>query len=125
MLLLAALGLYAKTRIQFNKTYDVQVRSIAIPSDSASSEHGKHLTYVLCAECHGEDLGGISALIAIPNIAVISPPNITSGQGSVITTFTDVDWIRVLRHGVKPDGRSVFIMRSMDYQYLKSRIRRT
>ena len=118
LLLLAALGLYAKTSSQINKTYDVQVKSIIIPTDVDSIEHGKHLTDVLCAECHGEDLGGKSNWLAIPNIAVISPPNITSGQGSVTTDFSEEDWIRVLRHGIKPDGKSVFIMRSTDYQYL-------
>jgi mono/diheme cytochrome c family protein len=118
LLLLAVLGLYAKTRIQFSKTYDVQVESIVIPTGAESIQHGKHLTVILCRECHSDDLGGTPNWLVIPNIGVISPPNITSRQGSVITNFTDEDWIRVLRYGVKPDGKSVFVMRSMDYQYL-------
>ena len=58
LILLTALGLYAKTRIQFNKTYDVRVEKVILPMDSDSIEHGKHLGTVLCAECHGDDLGG-------------------------------------------------------------------
>jgi hypothetical protein len=98
LLLLVALALCAKTRIQFNKTYDVKVESIAIPVDSASLEHGKHLTYILCAECHGEDLGGKPNWLVLPNIGVISPPNLTSGKGSVTANFSDADWARLLRH---------------------------
>lgn len=118
VIILAALGLYTKTRVQFNKTYDVQVELIAIPTDAESIEHGKHLAFILCAECHGEDLGGTPNWISLPGLAVVSPPNLTSGQGSVTAEFTDEDWVRVLLHGVKPDGHSVFVMRSMDYQYL-------
>jgi mono/diheme cytochrome c family protein len=118
LILITALGLYAKTRIQFNKTYDVRVETVILPTDSDSIEHGKHLAAVLCAECHADDLGGTPNWLVLPNIAVIFPPNLTSGQGSVTTNFTDEDWVRVLRHGVKPDGSSVFIMPSMDFYYL-------
>jgi mono/diheme cytochrome c family protein len=118
LILLTTLVLYAKTRIQFNKTYDVRVEMVIIPTDSDSIEHGKHLAAVLCAECHGDDLGGTPNWMVLPNLAVISPPNLTLGQGGVTTNFTDEDWVRVLRHGLKPDGSSVFIMRSMDFYYL-------
>lgn len=118
LILLAALGLYAKTRIQFGKTYDVQVESIVIPTDTESIEHGKHLAFVLCAECHSADLGGTPNWINLPGLAVVSPPNLTPGKGSVTTGFSDEDWVRVLQHGVRPDGYSVFVMRSLDYQYL-------
>lgn len=118
LLLLAALGLYAKTRIQFNRTYDMQVEPVVIPTDAQSIAPGKHLAFILCAECHGEDLGGKPNWLVLPNIGVISPPNLTSGKGSVTANFSDEDWVRLLRHGVKPDGHSVFVMRSVDYQYL-------
>src|SRR5215207_4236357 len=118
VIILAALGLYTKTRVQFNKTYDVQVELIAIPTDAESIEHGKHLAFILCAECRGEDLGGTPNWISLPGLAVVSPPNLTSGQGSVTAEFTDEDWVGVRLHGVKPDGHSVFVMRSMDYQYI-------
>ena len=91
LILLAAVGLYAKTKMQLNKTYDVQVESVVIPTDTESIEHGKHLATVLCAECHGDDLGGMPNWIALPGLAVVSPPNLTAGQGSVTADFTDED----------------------------------
>jgi mono/diheme cytochrome c family protein len=87
LILLTALGLYAKTRIQFNKTYDVQVETVIIPADSDSIEHGKHLVAVLCAECHGDDLGGTPNWLVLPNIAVISPPNLTSAMMTLGTCW--------------------------------------
>lgn len=118
LLFVVMLGLYFKTKSQINKTYDVEVQAIVIPTDAESIEHGRHLTEFLCAECHGDDLSGIPDWVSIPNLATISTTNITSGQGSVTANFSDEDWVRVLRHGVKPDGRSVFVMPSETFQYL-------
>jgi len=72
----------------------------------------------LCAECHGDNLGDVPDWISIPNLASVSSPNITSGQGSVIANFSNENWVRVLRHGVKPDGHSVFVMPSEAFEYL-------
>lgn len=122
LLLLAAVGLYAKAMSEFNKTYEAQVRLVEIPTDAESIEHGRHLADFLCAECHGDDLGGKPVFIDLPGLATISTPNITSGQGGVVAGFTDEDWIRSLRHGIKKqDGRSSFLMRSMDYQYFSDK----
>ena len=118
LLLVVMLGLYFKTKSQLNKTYDVEVQEVVIPTDAESIEHGRHLTEVLCAECHGDDLSGIPDFVSVPNIASISTPNITPGKGSVTENFSVVDWVRVLRHGVKPDGHSVFLMPSETFQYL-------
>src|SRR5512138_45432 len=106
-ILLIVLGFYAKTRIEFNRIYDVKVETMVIPADANSIEHGKHLASVLCAECHGDDLGGTPNWKVLPGIATISPPNITMGKGSAIANFTDEDLVRILRHGVKPDGKSI------------------
>lgn len=116
--LLATLSLYIKTRAQFNKIYDIQVEAITIPTDETSIERGKHLAEYLCTECHGDDLGGTPDWIVLRGIAVISPPNLTAGKGSKTSNFKDQDWIRVLRHGIKPDGKSVFIMPSGGFYYL-------
>lgn len=118
LLLIVMLGLYFKSKAQFNKTYDVQVQSIAIATDAETIERGKHLAEFLCAECHGDNFGGTPNWLSIPNIATIAPPNLTSGEGSVTVNFADEDWIRVLRHGVKTNGKSIFVMPSETFQYL-------
>ncbi len=118
LILLVALGLYAKARLEFSQKYQVQVETVAVPTDAASIERGKHLAAFLCTECHGEDLGGDPTWLAIPGLVNGVTPNLTSGQGGLGGQFTDVDFVRVLRHGVKPDGTSVFVMPSTDFRYL-------
>jgi mono/diheme cytochrome c family protein len=45
-------------------------------------------------------------------------PNLTRGRGGIGATFTDTDWVRVLRHGVSPDGRKLAMMPSEAYTHM-------
>ena len=50
----------------------------------------------------------------IPRAALSArSPNIT--PGGVVAKYSDVDWVRAIRHGVRPDGRALFVMPSEDY----------
>lgn len=115
---LVALGLYAKSRLEFRTHYNVQVETITIPTDSASIARGQHLTVILCQECHGKDLGGTVGWIPPGPLGTGDVPNLTGGQGGLGAQFTNADFVRVLRHGVKPDGTSVFIMPANNFRYL-------
>jgi cytochrome c553 len=44
--------------------------------------------------------------------------NLTRGKGGVGGTYTDLDWERAIRHGVRPDGTSLLFMPSLEYQFL-------
>jgi mono/diheme cytochrome c family protein len=116
--LLVAAGLYTKSRLEFGSKYAVQVSSIHVPSDAAAVDHGRHLATFLCMECHGEDLGGVPRWFDGGPLGTADAPNLTTGNGGLGSQFTDADFVRVLRHGVKPDGTSVFIMPSQDFRYL-------
>jgi mono/diheme cytochrome c family protein len=118
LVLLVALGLYVKARSEFNRTYNVEVPQISIPSDAAATERGQHLATVLCFECHGDDLGGQVPFADLGPIGTIDTPNLTKGQGGLGAQLTDEDFVRILTHGVKPNGKSVFIMPSTDFQYM-------
>jgi mono/diheme cytochrome c family protein len=43
----------------------------------------------------------------------IAGPNIT--PAGVVAGYQPVDWVRTIRHGVKPDGRPAMVMPSEDY----------
>ena len=95
----------------------VPAYSLAQADDAQALERGKYLFSSRgCAECHGAngaghvfiDSGGLRA----------KSPNISSGAGGVAGSYGVVDWERTIRHGVKPDGRPVFIMPSEDYNRL-------
>ncbi len=67
-----------------------------------------------CAECHGVNGAG-REFINDGNGLRLAAPNISPGLGSVVARYTPEDWERTVRHGVKPDGRPVFLMPSEDY----------
>jgi len=51
-----------------------------------------------------------------PILGTIPSSNLTTGKGGVGVSYTDTDWIRAIRHGVKPNGRVVIFMN--DYSTL-------
>lgn len=76
---------------------------------------GKHLleSRYGCFDCHGRDLGG-GTMIDAPPVGRFFGVNLTSGTGGVVSKYTVADWDRIVRHGVKPDGRGT-IMPSVDF----------
>jgi mono/diheme cytochrome c family protein len=68
-----------------------------------------------CMECHGPDGGGHVVIDDKDSGFLVRAPNITAGGSSPARSYTDVDWVRALRHGVKPSGEPLLIMPSEDY----------
>lgn len=68
-------------------------------------ERGKHYlsSRAACADCHGDDMGG-KVIIENPVMGTWAAPNIT--RGGKTKDYKSEDWIRIIRHGVKPDGRA-------------------
>jgi cytochrome c553 len=115
-----ALGyIYYASGQRVARTYAVTPPPLEIPlGDAAAIERGRHLVrkVSLCVECHGEDLGGKSAIDSAV-MAKLWGSNLTSGRGGVGRSYTDADFVRVMTHGVKQDGRSVIFMPSQDYKF--------
>lgn len=118
LIVLVTVGLFLKSRIEFSKKYDVQVSAVTVPTDAASIERGHHLATILCMECHMADLGGDPNFFNGGALGKGLAPNLTTGQGGIAGQFTDADFARVIRYGVKPDGTSVFLMPSQDFYNL-------
>jgi mono/diheme cytochrome c family protein len=118
LILLALLAFYTKSRMEFSKTYAVEVPQFTVPADSAAVARGEHLATVLCLECHGDDMSGIPNWIDLGPLGAVDTPNLTPGQGGLGGELSDEDLVRVLLHGVKPDATSVFVMPSPDFHYL-------
>lgn len=88
--------------------------TVATP-DAGTLARGKYLFNSRgCAECHGLDGAGREFINDGKGLR-LKGPNISPGPGSVVARYTPEDWERTVRHGVKPDGRPVFIMPSEDY----------
>jgi mono/diheme cytochrome c family protein len=116
-LLVAGGALLLRSQSRFNQTYNVPVEAIAISDDAASLAHGKHMAGMLCAGCHGENLAG-TEFFNEPGLGVIHAANLTKGAGGIGATYSDADYVRTLRHGVRPNGTSIFVMPSKDFHHL-------
>lgn len=118
VLVLVAVGvLYVRGQSKLSQAYNIQVEQVVVPTDAASIERGKHLAVVLCSDCHGENLAGTS-FFDDPGLGSIHAENLTRGKGGIGASYTDIDFVRTLRHGVRPDGTSVFVMPSKDFYHL-------
>lgn len=114
---LSAWWLISDTKEKFEVTFEVEPRMIPIPDDSASIAKGEKWTKVLCESCHGENLGG-HTMFEDPNIGKIDASNLTPGIGGVGAFYTDKDWIRAIKHGVKVNKHGAFVMPSRDFNYM-------
>ena len=113
--MVAAGAAYLLAQRKMNRSIDVQVAPVAFVNDAASVERGKYLFQSRgCSECHGDNGAG-RLFIDEPGGMHVWTPNISPGPGSVVAKYTEVDWVRTIRHGVKPDKRPIFIMPSEDY----------
>jgi mono/diheme cytochrome c family protein len=100
------------------RTYTVTPPSVPIPADAASIARGKYLAekVAVCTECHGADLGGQVVHDNVPMGRLVAA-NLTRGRGGLPADYADADFVRVLTHGVKRDGRSVIFMPVIDYVF--------
>ncbi|HEY8072622.1 MAG TPA: c-type cytochrome [Labilithrix sp.] len=101
------------------KVYDVPPLAITISTDEAVLARGKHLVESVapCAtrDCHGSDLAG-GTNIDVGPIGNFCGPNISAG--GLGATYTDGELARLVRHGVKKDGRSVRFMPAHEFGFL-------
>ena len=116
LITLAVVILSNSADARLKKEYAIQPAAVVIPTDNASVDEGKRLASIYCASCHGEDLGG-TEFFHDPALAIVDAPNLTSGRGGVGSYYSDVDWVRSIRHGVDPQGRALFIMPSKDFYH--------
>lgn len=114
-LAMTVLVLKNKTEKGMEKIYTVEPEKIIIPTDSISIKAGKQWAHTLCADCHGGDSFEGKKFFSDPKLGTIYTPNLTAGVGGVGSKYSDHDWVRAIRHGIKPDGTPIIIMPSKDF----------
>lgn len=97
---------------------DVDLAAIA---RARAIERGRHLVEAryACIECHGKDFGG-GVMVDDPMLGRLLGPNITGGKGGKTKDYTVADWDRIVRHGLRPDGRPS-AMPAEDFQRMSDR----
>ena len=116
---IAAAAAYTTCAVADHKAHrvvDVAPAPVAYRTDEESLRRGRYLFATRgCMHCHGADGGG-RAFIDDPKGLYIKSPNITSD--GVVKDYTETDWVRSIRHGVKPSGQPLLVMPSADFNRL-------
>ncbi len=113
------IGVFVFFVISFNQSkaekHDFAVMVPTVHADSALVALGERLSVVRgCRDCHSDDLGG-KTFIEDPALGTIYSANLTSGEGGIGARYTDADWVRAIRHGVRADGTAIMIMPAYEY----------
>jgi mono/diheme cytochrome c family protein len=118
VLVVIVLGLVIATTVLYdrkrNRVVTLDVKGVTVASDEATLARGRYLFASRgCGDCHAANGAGRVFIDTPDGSFRVRSPNI-SPRG-VVANYTDADWVRAIRHGVKPDGRPIFIMPSEDY----------
>ena len=119
---LAVLVYYAKVYIsteqRLHKKYDVQLQSFDFKKDSASLALGARLVKTKgCAGCHNADLGG-KIFVNDALFGVLSAANLTKGKGGRSADYSEMDFLRALKHGLRKDATPLIFMPAHEYTLL-------
>jgi cytochrome c553 len=107
-ILIAGIVLYIWSGAILRRVYDVPLRAIVASTDSVSIAEGERLARMRgCPGCHGQRLEG-ELFINEPLLARIWTSNLTLSARDL----TDGELDRIIRRGVRPNGRSVLVMPS-------------
>jgi len=118
LVLVAGLVLYGMGQVRLKKNYSSSPQPVEIPTDEESLEEGKRVfQYRGCEACHGEELQGL-VYLDNPAIGQVITPNLTTGEGGIGNERSDLDLIRAVRHGLRPDGTALLFMPSTEFYYL-------
>lgn len=97
---------------KMNRVVQVDVKPVAYASGGQALERGKYLFLSRgCTDCHGTNGGGRD--FVNDGALHLRGPDIS--PGGVTAAYKPEDWVRIIRHGVKPDGRPAMVMPSEDY----------
>jgi mono/diheme cytochrome c family protein len=119
LIIVAALAVYVLGNQRLNASHPQASESFTIPTSPEALARGEYLLSGVtgCTGCHGENLGGTEFINEAP-IGLLWAPNLTAGQGGVGATYTDADWERAVRHGVRPNGQVLLIMPSHQFNHM-------
>jgi Cytochrome c. len=96
------------------RPYQVPAAAISIPTGPAAIVEGRRLATIDgCFGCHGRQLEG-AVMFDQPIIGRVVAPNLTAA----VRKYSDSELVGIIRHGVRPGGRSVMVMPAEAYALL-------
>jgi hypothetical protein len=114
--LLAAAAIYIASEGLLRRTYDVALVPVVVPADAESIAEGRRLATIRgCNDgCHGKGVSGGMLFDGPWYYGDMVAPDLSR----VAATHTDAELARVIRHGVRRNGRSTFGMPSSMFFHL-------
>jgi mono/diheme cytochrome c family protein len=110
----AAAAVFLSDR-KMQRVVEAPIPAVDLSAFDADLARGQYIFVTRgCADCHGASGEGRVMINDKSSGFYVSAPNITRGSGPA-AAYSDIDWIAVLRHGLKPSRTPVFIMPSIDY----------
>lgn len=115
LVLAAAILVYVLSERTLRRTYDAALTPFTAATDSADLSEGRRLAQIrgCYGGCHGRSFEG-QLFLDEPGVVRISAPNLTQ----IVREYSDPELERVIRRGVKRDGRGVFAMPSPTFAEL-------
>jgi len=115
LVVIAVLTILGIGRSRFYQKYEVDIPPLEISTNEAALARGELLVTAVahCGYCHGSELAGDYVVNNPGAEGLIVAPNLTAGEGGLGASYTVEDWVRTIRHGVTPEGRSVILMPSL------------
>lgn len=112
---LALASIFVASEPQLRKTYEVVGRAVVVPTDAESIAEGRRLATIRgCNDgCHGKGVAG-GDLWDEPWVARMVAPDLTR----VAASHSDAELERVIRKGVRKDGRTTWGMPSPMFYHL-------
>ena len=142
----AATMIYFKTQARLTRVYHLPEEMVVIPTDAGSIEYGKHIfRFRGCEACHSsgeyldvsgpgnplaahlsgpsQDIPHMEGFVYLddPAMGKVIASNLTPGKGGVGASYKDQDWVRAIRHGIRPDGTPLLFMPSTEFYFLSNR----
>ncbi len=143
LIVIVLVGIQLKTQARLTRVYDIPEQAVAVPMDEAAIERGQHIFRIRgCEACHSDggylDLSETSPAFDAhldsasqdiprmegqvymddPAIGKVIASNLTSGRGGVGSVYTDQDWARAIRHGIRASGTPLLFMPSTEFYFL-------
>jgi mono/diheme cytochrome c family protein len=118
IIVLALAVVYVLSSRRMSRTYpanqaSADAEALTIPTDSLSIERGHHLVIAVgkCTGCHGDNLAG-KMISDSRAFARLWSANLTRGKGGIGKDYTNADYVRSIRYGLKADGKPLIFMPS-------------
>jgi mono/diheme cytochrome c family protein len=106
------------TESRITRIYDVKRTSFEIPEQPDLEGRNYPLVVAeMCKECHGPDFSG-QVLEDDPLIGHLVSSNLTRGEGGIGSVYNNGGWYAAIRHGIRPDGKSLLAMPSKELNIL-------